>query len=375
MLAAMILFVLTFTAVLLGAAWFTAVTWCRFFGVYSLYWIWVPMIAWGAYVPLLLAGRFVKSGVLDVCITVSSVLLGFLNFLFFAALACWLALGLVKLCGAAISPRAIGIALYGLGALAAVYGLVNAANLRIVRETVCIRNLPAAWQGRDVAIVSDIHVGRVLGRGFVERIVNRLNEEKPFVVFVPGDMFDGPEAEPDAAMEPWKTLQAPGGAYAVSGNHDEFGNRTLLLAAMSRAGLHVLADEKVCVDGVQILGVYDGELHNRERYSRVLDSLHIDPAIPAILLAHRPEQLALAEKAGVSLQISGHTHGGQFWPWNFVVNRIYGRAAHGLSQWGSLQLYTSYGAGTWGPPMRVATRAEIVILHLECAPAPEASAR
>jgi predicted MPP superfamily phosphohydrolase len=373
MLAAMLLFGLVFTIILLGAAWVAAASWSRFMGLTSLWWILVPMLLWGSFVPLLIFGRVLKGGFFDALVTASSVLLGFLNYAFFAALACWVVWIVVKLGGFALPMKTVAIALYGLAILTTLYGLANAATLRTVRETVRIPNLSAAWQGRDVALVSDIHIGSIHSRAFVAKVVKKLNTLAPYAVFIPGDMFDGPEAEPDKALEPWKDLQALGGGWVVSGNHDEFGNRAPLLAAMKKAGLHVLDDASASVEGVTILGVHDGAMHNADTYADILRRLHIAPGAPAILLAHRPENLPVAGKAGVALQLSGHTHGGQFWPWNLVVNRIYIEAAHGLSRHGNLQLYTSYGAGTWGPPLRVGTRAEIVILHFEAEDAPAAS--
>ena len=97
----------------------------------------------------------------------------------------------------------------------------------------------------------------------------------------------------------------------------------------------------------------------------ILRKVQIDRLHPSILLAHRPVNLTVAEEEGISLQLSGHTHGGQIWPWNLLASRIYGRFAHGLSSLGKLQVYTSYGVGTWGPPLRVGTRSEIVMVQFE----------
>ena len=360
----MILFAITFTAVLLGAAWFSSLTWCRFFGVHHYLWILVPVLVSGSFIVSLFLRFFIRSGLLDALAIANSVALGFLNYAVFAAIACWIVLGASKLFGLAPDLRLTAVLFYCLALGVCIGGVINASYLRTVRVTVALPNLPPAWQDRDVALVSDIHVGDIRGEAFVARIVARLNELKPYAVFIPGDMFDGPEKNPDTAMQPWKDLKAPAGAWVVSGNHDEFFNRNAMLEAMERAGLRVLRDEKVCVAGMQILGVHDGETRNRQSYANILREMHLSPEMPGILLAHRPENLDIAEKAGVSLQLSGHTHGGQFWPWTMAVSRIYGRFAYGLSRSGSLQVFTSNGAGSWGPPLRVGTKSEIVILHL-----------
>jgi uncharacterized protein len=367
MLLPMIVFGVIFTTILLGAAWISAVTWCRFSGVYSLYWILVPMLVTGSFVPLMFLGYFKRNGLFDGLSVASSVALGFLNFAFFAALACWLVFVIAKLAGLAIDMRLPAAVFFGIAVVACVGGVINASCLRIVRETVYLPNLPAAWQGKDVALVCDIHAGSIHGRSFVARVVARLNQLQLYAVFIPGDMFDGPEVDPDRMMEPWKDLKTPAGAYVVSGNHDEFYDRDRALAAMGRAGLRVLNNEKVCVDGLQILGVHDGEMRQREIYANILRGMRISHDMPSVLLAHEPTNLDIPEKAGVSLQLSGHTHGGQFWPWTMMVSRVYGRFAYGLNRTGNMQVFTSCGVGTWGPPMRVGTRPEIVILRLDAA--------
>jgi uncharacterized protein len=364
----MLLFGLIFSTILVGAAWIASVTWCRFFGVFSLYWFLVPMLVAASFAPLLFLGFYRQNAVVDALVAASSVAVGFLNFLFFAALACWLLFGLAKLVGGTPNMRLIAEILFGFALLVSVYGVVNASYLRTVRQTVRLPNLPAAWQGREVALVSDIHLGSVRGKAFSRKIVARLNELRPYAAFVAGDVFDGARSDSDEMLEPWKNLRLSGGAYAVSGNHDEFGDRDAALASMRRAGLRVLCGETVTVEGVQILGVGDGDLHQRGIYANLLRGLRLAPGQPSILLSHEPINLDIPEEAGVSLQLSGHTHGGQFWPWNLMVRRIFGRFAYGLARMGNLQVYTSSGAGTWGPPMRVCTGSEIVILRLEAAP-------
>jgi uncharacterized protein len=365
MLLPMILFGTCFAAILLCAAWFSAVTWSLFYGVHSLYWILVPMLGCASFVPLMFIGFFHRSAVLNVLSVISSAALGFLNYALVAALACWLVFGAAKLTGRLPDMHMIAVALFGLAVLVTVGGIVNASILRTTRVTVQIPNLPKAWQGREIALVSDIHLGSIRSRAFASRVVKRLNKLHPYAVFISGDMFDGPEAEPDHVVQPWTDLKAPAGAYVVSGNHDEFHDRDRALAAMERAGLHVLRNELVCVDGVQIMGVYDSVTRDRRSYAEVLRRMNMSKSMPGILLAHQPDNLDIPEKAGVSLQLSGHTHGGQFWPWTMFVSKMYGSHAFGLSRAGNMQIYTSNGAGTWGPPMRLGTRSEVVILRLE----------
>ena len=151
----------------------------------------------------------------------------------------------------------------------------------------------------------------------------------------------------------------------MTGNHDEFVDRSIFLNAVKGTGIRVLNNEKVNVDALQVIGIHDSEAENPAELRSILRQVQVDPLRPSILLAHRPVNLPEAEAEGISLQLSGHTHGGQMWPWNLLVSRIYGRAAHGLSRLGKLQVYTSNGVGTWGPPLRVGTKSEIVLIKFE----------
>ena len=160
-------------------------------------------------------------------------------------------------------------------------------------------------------------------------------------------------------------LIAPHGVYFVAGNHEQFGDDSKYLQAIASAGVRVLSNEKVEVDGLQIIGVpyrnatQDGEL------ASVLHGVRLDRERASILLTHAPDRPDIAEAAGISLQLSGHTHLGQFIPWSWMARRIYRQFVYGLSRIGKMQVFTSSGAGTWGPPLRFGSNPEIVILEFE----------
>jgi predicted MPP superfamily phosphohydrolase len=196
-------------------------------------------------------------------------------------------------------------------------------------------------------------------------VVATLQSLQPDAVFVSGDLFDGTKANLDALVAPWRKFSAPEGVYYVTGNHEEFTDRTKYLEAVKSAGMRVLHNEKLDVRGLQIIGVHDGETDDPELFRTWLRQLEVDRNRPSILLAHQPSNLAIAEAEGISLQLSGHTHGGQIWPWTRLAARVHGRFVHGLNRLGNLLVYTSMGAGTWGVPMRVGTRSEIILIRLE----------
>jgi predicted MPP superfamily phosphohydrolase len=188
--------------------------------------------------------------------------------------------------------------------------------------------------------------------------------EQPDLVVVPGDLYDGTAVDAEALAKPWLELKAPLGILFVTGNHDEMRDSSRFIQTLATAGVRTLNNEKMNLDGLQVVGIDDGDHRNPARLRSLLSGMRLDRSKPSLLLAHSPIHLRIAEEAGISLQISGHTHGGQFAPWTWVVDRVYGAFAKGLHAFGSLQMLTTVGAGTWGPPMRLGTNPEIVLLRV-----------
>ncbi len=295
--------------------------------------------------------------------------LGFLNFFFLAACLSWLAWYGLQLAGvhpdAATVRPAICVTLGGLALAAGLYGMANALHVRIRRLTVKLPNLPESWRGRRAVVVSDVHLGNVNGAEFCQRVVRLVNGLEPEIVLIPGDVFDGTLANLDELAAPLKELRPPLGVYFSAGNHEEFGGVVHCLAALRRAGVHVLNNERVVVDGVTIAGVPYGDSTFPVHIRATLEGMKLDRAQTAILLNHAPTRLPIVEQAGFSLQLSGHTHGGQVFPFTWFTHRVFGKFTHGLHRFGALTVYTSTGVGTWGPPMRVASAPEIVALTFE----------
>ena len=165
--------------------------------------------------------------------------------------------------------------------------------------------------------------------------------------------------------KPWAEFSAPLGAYFITGNHEQFTSPSKYLDAVRQSGIRVLENEKIVLDGLQIVGIHYHDSTNVERFRSILRQTALDRHVASILLVHSPDRLPVAAEAGISLQLSGHTHRGQFFPFTAIVSRIYGQYAYGLNRFGDLQVYTSCGAGTWGPPMRAGSNPEIVLIHFE----------
>ena len=299
----------------------------------------------------------------------AAVWLGFLNFFFWASFFVWLIWFALRLSRMAANPAALRMplaaAIYGIAAAAGIYGLINARVIRIRRVTVRIPNLPASWHGRRAVLLSDLHLGPINGVRFCRRLVAMASRFQPHIVFLPGDVFDGAHGDLGRLLTPFHALTAPLGVYFSTGNHEEFTDPTHYIDAIAGAGIRVLANEQVVIDGLEIAGVLYRDSTHVIRMKATLESLRPDRTQPGILLNHAPTRLPLVEQAGFSLQLSGHTHGGQLLPFTWITRSVFGCFTSGLHRFGALQVYTSTGAGTWGPPMRVGTQPEIVFLELE----------
>jgi predicted MPP superfamily phosphohydrolase len=312
----------------------------------------------------LLAFRYTNAA-LRATYRVAAIWLGWLSFFFFAACASWVAFGMARLAGMDVNFHRIVEVLFGAAALLGLSGVVNAGWTRIRRITVRLENLPHAWRGRTAALVSDLHLGHVRNGRFLRRIVGKMMREQPDVVFLAGDLFDGTAIDAMGAAEPLRELRAPHGAYFVAGNHEQFGDDSKYLRAVASTGVRVLENEKVEADGLQIVGVPYNHASHEGHLRSLLKQIGVDRNRASILLTHAPDRPHISEEAGFSLQLSGPTHLGQFFPWTWMVRRIYRQFAYGLSRIGKMQIYTSSGAGTWGPPLRLGSNPEIVMLCFE----------
>ncbi len=290
---------------------------------------------------------------------------GMVSFLFFAAITSWIVFGVARIAGLVVNFHQIVEWLFGAAVVAGLLGVFNASWTRITRTTVRLANLPPSWRGRTAALISDVHLGHVRNGSFLRRLVAKVLREKPDAIFIAGDLYDGTAIDAQSAAAPLSALKAPHGVYFVAGNHEQFGDDSKYLHAVAAAGVRVLTNEKVEVDGLQIIGVPYRHATRDEHLASALKGVGVDRDRASILLTHAPDHPATAEAAGVSLQLSGHTHLGQFIPWSWMARRIYREFVYGLGQIGKMQIFTSSGAGTWGPPLRLGSNPEIVMLQFD----------
>ena len=288
--------------------------------------------------------------------------LGFLNCFVLGACFSWVAYLLPTVVGFQVSRSALGTTGWELALVLAVYGLLRAQRVRVKRITLKIPNLPGAWRGRLAAQVTDTHLGHVHGRSFLRRIVRLLQQVAPDIVFITGDLYDGSRVGAKELIEPWQELTPVFGTYFVTGNHEEFGDPKQYLDAIRGAGIRVLENEKEAVEGMQIIGVRYRDASSPSRLESIVKR-EFDPGEPCILLTHAPFGVRVAAQSGISLQLSGHTHAGQVFPFTYFTRIVFQEYTYGLRRLGDLFVYTSSGAGTWGPPMRLGAPPEIVVFE------------
>jgi predicted MPP superfamily phosphohydrolase len=273
---------------------------------------------------------------------------------------------------AATLETASAVAVPLLAALATLMGFVGARRRpRIVDVEVPLPGLPPALQGFTIAQISDVHIGPTIKRDFLRRIVESVNALEADLVAVTGDLVDGPVEQLAVHVEPLSRLRARHGAYFVTGNHEYYSGAAAWIAEVRRLGLRVLLNEHVVLNhrdaSILIAGVTDYSAHWFDPTQRSDPEAALAGAPhdlrPRVLLAHQPRTAPAAADAGFDLQLSGHTHGGQFWPWNLFV-RLQQPFTAGLHRLGELWVYTSRGTGYWGPPKRLGVPSEIARIRL-----------
>jgi predicted MPP superfamily phosphohydrolase len=290
-----------------------------------------------------------------------------------ALIGAWIA-GHLGLDLSIISAMALwsALAVPALATLMTVWGLINARRTaRVVTVDVPIADLPTPLHGFTIAQISDIHVGPTIKGDYLKAIVGAVNRLEADMVAVTGDLVDGSVAQLQSHVAPLGGLISRHGTYFVTGNHEYYSGVTAWVSELRRLGVKVLLNEHVVVQhnegALVIAGVTDHSGHHFDESHRS-DPAAAIAAAPAhvrtrILLAHQPRSAEAASRAGFQLQLSGHTHGGQFWPWNLFV-RLQQPFTAGLQRLQNLWVYTSRGTGYWGPPKRIGAPSEITCLRL-----------
>jgi predicted MPP superfamily phosphohydrolase len=266
--------------------------------------------------------------------------------------------------------RAPGYIALGLVALLAAYALYNARRLRVRHVSVDIRQLHATLHELSIVQVTDLHVGSTIDGDWLRGVVARVNALKPDVIAITGDLVDGSVAELREHVAPLRDLVATHGVYFVTGNHEYFSGAQAWVEYLGELGVRVLRNERITIgDGLLDIAGVDDFMGRRfpghgPDFMQALGDR--DTSRPVILLAHQPKAIVEAAVHGVDLVISGHTHGGQIWPFRHLVplQQPYITGLH-RHEGGATQIYISAGTGYWGPPMRLGTTSEITRITLQ----------
>lgn len=260
-----------------------------------------------------------------------------------------------------VMARALAAVAGATGVGAGAFALVAARRVALVDHHVKLARLPVALDGMTIVQITDVHVSSIIGRDFVEHLVERINALRPDVVAITGDLVDGSVEALREAVAPLAQIEARWGTYFVTGNHEFYSGVAEWRVHLETLGVQVLSNRRVEIGHgehlIDLAGVEDPT--SGQTAGAVKQALHgRDPARECVLLAHQPRSIHEAARQGVGLQISGHTHGGQIWPWRYFVYLqqpyVDGHHWHGDSQ-----IYVSRGTGSWGPPMRLGAPPEM----------------
>jgi len=256
-----------------------------------------------------------------------------------------------------LKPQTAAFLITGIAAALSIYGIINALFITVKTVTIPMQGLKNPL---GIVQLSDIHVGTIHNSGFLTRIVDTTNALSPDLVLITGDLFDGIGPVNRQTIEPLTKLMAK--TYFVIGNHERYDDMEKIQSILPDTGVEILRNRIADFRGVQIVGV-DAPLRDGEKSNSVVGTLPIDRARPSILMYHVPVGIDEAVKAGINLQLSGHTHNGQLFPFTLFAKLLYPQVK-GLYTINGMHLYVSPGTGTWGPPMRIGSSNEVTLINL-----------
>ncbi len=309
--------------------------------------------------------------IVEIANYVSSVWMGLIVYLFLATLGFDLVRLLLKLAGnhTLQNPRLFASLVSSLAIAVTIYGLVEATNIGITRISVKIPTLPEKLAGTTIAQISDAHMGLIIQGKRLEKIVTLTNSLNPDLIVITGDLVDEQALHMEELVEPLQRLKSKYGVFACTGNHEFFAGIEKAAAFIEKSGVRLLRNQWINVaDGLQLVG-RDDQAGTRVVGGKIPPLAEIikgiDPNKPVILLNHTPNTtMNELQQLGINLQLSGHTHKGQLWPFQYIVKKIYD-LPYGLFNSGNTSIYVSRGTGTWGPPIRVGAPPEITFITLE----------
>lgn len=319
-----------------------------------------------SFVTAYVIGRIKDNAATRVFFISASLWLGILTNFVMAYTIGWLASLTTAQANLGISNASIGLTATAFALVYTSYGVYNALHPRVKRVTVHVSNLPKQWHGKRVVQASDLHLGRVWGLNSLRRIIGLINFEKPEVIFITGDLFDGQCVALEPFTESLNALDAPKGVLFVSGNHDTYLGVKRIYDYLEKTKVKPLKNELIDIDGLQVIGLSYPSAKDEWDVKVALERLKgFDADKPSIVLYHKPIAVDAIKSHGVSMQLSGHTHKGQFRPFGFLIKILYGPYDYGLKEDDGFAIYTTSGLGSWGPMLRTGNHPELVLITLQ----------
>ena len=386
-----IAFIITFLGVLMGAHFLLYISIIRFFSITNgsarVYLLSILLFLSVSFILSAFLVRLHTNSLTSGFYVFSSVWLGLLVHLIMALAIIWPAYGLFKISGYVLDTRMISIVCFILAAAVSLYGIWNAFHPRLKHIVVKIQKLPQTWENKTIVQLSDLHLGNIHRKAFMQDVVNRVNGLHPDLILITGDLFDGMGGALASFIEPLNTLEASKGVFFVTGNHEEYLGRRRPLSIVKKTHINILDNRVVELDGLQIVGISFPKPGSLAAVKSIFGPEgDYNPDKPSILMYHTPTNIhssdndlgsqhnsiywspdtsmRLAKEYGIDLQLSGHTHKGQLFPFGWVTKIIYKGYDYGLHKEGAFTLNTTSGVGTWGPPMRTGSPGEIVVIKL-----------
>lgn len=294
--------------------------------------------------------------------------MSYLSYIFLSAIV----VSIIYLFASWVIPGAakpLSITLFALSIISSLalqtWGLLQAKEIRVTTYSARLKNIPESWNKQKIVFFADSHLGFIYGPERLREIVDLINNENPHIVFIVGDLYDGMPVNTVEVTNVLRELRSTNGAYFVGGNHEQYGDTFNYVNAVRESGVNVLDDEIVEVDGVEVIGLsYPTNLTN-EKTKQTLQRIPRNKSLPGIVLKHVPNGIEAIAESGASLAFFGHSHNGQQVPWNFIADYLYKGFAYGKNRMNDTITFTTSGAGSWGPPQRIGSQNEIVVVTIE----------
>lgn len=369
-IAQIVIFVILALLILFGAHYFLYFSIVHLFSVSSRYsknilLLVISFLTVSFILALILAQRF-ENIFTRIYYFISGFWLGFALNLIMAAAIIWLIIGVARIANTNPDRAILATILFILAFGYSIYGVWNAFNPKVKNIYVNIPGLPEFWKNKKIVQLSDLHLGIIHQQDFLKNIIEQVNAVHPEMVVITGDLFDGMDGDLDSLIGPLNDIKTEKGTFFITGNHETYLGVEKVFSVLQKTDVKILRDQVVDIDGLKMIGINYPDRVENKNVIEVLQSLKNDfVGKPNILLYHSPVYINQFKDNGINLQLSGHAHKGQIFPIEYISRFIYEKYYYGLHQMGDYTLYTTSGAGTWGPAMRTGNTPEIVVVNLK----------